>query len=52
MSESSGPEAGPDRQPAEGGTGTAVEGLSEEAAEQEQENQAEGAAQGGAGRVD
>ncbi len=52
MSEASGPEAGPDRQPSEGGTGTAEEGISEEAADQEQANQAEGAAQGGKGRVD
>ena len=50
--EHSGPQAGPDRQPAEGGTGTAEGDIDEELADQEQEQEQGGAAQGGKGRVD
>ncbi len=45
-------QAGPDRQPAEGGEGTAEGGMTEQAVDQEQEKEQGGAAQGGKGRVD
>lgn len=45
-------QAGPDRQPAEGGTGTAEVGIDEQLADEEQEKEQGGAAQGGKGRVD
>ncbi len=50
--EHSSPQAGPDREPAEGGTGTAEVGIDDELADEEQEKEQGGAAQGGKGRVD
>ncbi len=49
---SSGPEAGPDRAPTEGGSGVSETDVPEELAEEEQDKGEEGAAQGGKGRVD
>lgn len=45
-------EAGPDRAPTEGGRGSAEVGVSEQLADEEQEKEQGGAAQGGKGRVD
>ncbi len=47
--ESTGPDAGPDRPPAEGGTGTHEVGITDELAEEEQDKEEEGYAQGGKG---
>lgn len=47
--ESTGPDAGPDRPPTEGGTGTHEVGITEELAEEEQDKEEGGAAQGGKG---
>lgn len=44
-------QAGPDRQPTEGGEGTAETGMDEQAVDQEQDKEQGGAAQGGKGRV-
>lgn len=45
-------QAGPDRQPAKGGTGTAEVGINREQGDEEQEKEQGGAARGGKGRVD
>lgn len=45
-------QAGPDRAPAEGGTGSAEVGIGEELADEEQDKAQGGAAQGGKGRVE
>lgn len=47
--ETTGPDAGPDRPPAEGGTGTHEVGVTEELAEEEQDKEEGGYAQGGKG---
>lgn len=47
--ESTGPDAGPDRPPTEGGTGTHEVGITEELAEEEKDKEEQGYAQGGKG---
>jgi hypothetical protein len=47
--DTTGADAGPDRPPAEGGTGTHEVGITEELAEEEQDKEESGYAQGGKG---